>query len=74
MRGRRLAEPWAAAWCAGTAAVTVQVMTVSNMHFPLGEVNATFVVALLWGVTMALTSLDRWRLVWRSGSGPERVG
>jgi O-antigen ligase len=65
MRGRRLAEPWAAAWCAGTAAVTVQVMTVSNMHFPLGEVNATFVLALLWGVTMALTSPDRWRLVWR---------
>jgi O-antigen ligase len=74
MRGRRLAEPWAAAWCAGTAAVTIQVMVVANMHYPLGEVNATFVVALLWGVTMALTSQDRWRLVWRSGSGRGQAG
>jgi hypothetical protein len=66
MRGRRLAEPWAAAWCAGTAAVTVQVMVIANMHYPLSEVNATSVLALLWGVTIALTSQGRWRFVWRA--------
>jgi O-antigen ligase len=69
MRGRRLAEPWAAAWCAGTAAVTVQVMVLANMHFPLAEVNATFPLALMWGATIALTSSGRWRFAWRSTAG-----
>ena len=72
LRGGRHDAPWAAAWCAGTAAVTVQVMVFSNMHFPLAEVNATLPVALMWGAMIALTSQDRWRLTWRStpSSGP----
>lgn len=69
-RGRLLAEPWAAAWCAGAAAVTIDIMVMSTMHFPLGEVNETFLLALLWGVTLALASPGRWRFAWRSGADP----
>lgn len=72
LRGRRLAEPWAAAWCAGTAAATVFVMVMANMHYPLAEVNSTFPLALMWGGTIALTSRGRWWFLWRwrAGRGP----
>jgi hypothetical protein len=74
LRGGRLAEPWAAAWCAGTAAATVYVMVFANMHFPLAEVNSTFPLALMWGGTIALTSRGVWRFVWRRASAQAPTG
>ncbi len=56
--GLRLKDPDSVAWCAGTAAATVHLIVYCNVHFPLGEVNTTFTLAFLWGVTMALVGRE----------------
>ncbi|MEO5988426.1 MAG: O-antigen ligase family protein [Candidatus Eisenbacteria bacterium] len=56
LSGLHLKDPDSVAWCAGTAAATVHLIVYCNVHFPLGEVNTTFTLAFLWGVTMALVS------------------
>lgn len=70
LSGRHLPETRAASWCAGMAAATFFVLVYGFVHFPLAEVNTTFLVAFLWGGAIALTARDSWRLRW-GGPRPE---
>lgn len=70
LAGRRREDPGEAAWVMGTAAATVYVIVYNLVHFPLGEVNTTFTLALMWGCTMSLTASGWRELRW----GPARPG
>jgi hypothetical protein len=64
-RGRTLRSEIANSWCLGTAAASVYVLIYCLVHFPLAEVNTTFLMALLWGGTMSLTATGHVVLTWR---------
>ncbi len=62
VRGRTLADPIEAAWCAGAAGATLFIILYSNVHMPLADVNCVFVLAFLWGGAMAATRRKLWVL------------
>lgn len=77
LRGRLQTESWRQAWCLGAAAATVYVVIYCTVHFPFAEVNTVFVLALMWGGAMAITSERRTVLRWRvedTGSGEGAPG
>lgn len=65
IRGSRLDDPERAAWCAGTAAATVYLAAVGLTNYPFALVNATVLMAVLWGVALAVQSPPGLRLAWR---------
>lgn len=64
--GRRISDPIERGWAFGCAAATVYVIVYAMVHFPLAEVNTVFLLALVWGVGMRVTSTESWRVRWRS--------
>jgi O-antigen ligase len=70
LRGRRDPDSLRAGFCAGTSAATLYVIVYCLVHFPLGEINTTFTLALLWGVVAGLTARGHEAIVWRA---PERA-
>jgi O-antigen ligase len=64
-QGRRVPDPYQAAWCAGASAVALWLLVYCNVHFPLAEVNSTFLVGLIWGGAMAITARGWTRIRWR---------
>lgn len=61
---RRRTDPLEAAWCASMAAGTVFLAVFSLSNFPFSEVTGMFLLALLWGVTMALTRSESVYFQW----------
>ncbi len=55
----------AAAWCAGAAAGVIHLGVVAMTELGLSQVNSAFLIALLWGMTLSLTSKGRVFFVWR---------
>jgi len=51
---RRRSDPWESAWCATMAGGTLFLAVFSLSNFPFEEVSGMFLLALLWGVTMAI--------------------
>jgi hypothetical protein len=66
-RGRHLPDRNQAAWCLGAAAVALHLLIYCNVHFPLAEVNSTFLTALIWGGAMSLTANDWTWVRWSAG-------
>ena len=64
-KGRNLPDPYQAAWCTGASAVALWLLIYCNVHFPLAEVNSTFLSALIWGGSMALVARSWTRFRWR---------
>ena len=62
---RRSTDPWVGAWFATTGAATVFLAVFSLSNFPFGVVNEMFLLAFLWGGSMAMTRTGfvvfRWR-------------
>src|SRR5204863_5273359 len=62
---RRRADPWEATWFGTTAAATVFLAVFSISNYPFEVVNETFLLALLWGGSMAMAHrgfiVFRWR-------------
>jgi O-antigen ligase len=48
-------DPWESTWFAATAAATVHLAVFSISGYPFASVNETFLLAFLWGGTMAMT-------------------
>lgn len=66
-RGRDLPDRYETAWCLGAAAVALHLLIYCNVHFPLAEVNSTFLTALIWGGAMSLTAKDWTWVRWSAG-------
>jgi hypothetical protein len=62
---RREEDPWAAALFATTGAATVFLAVLALSNFPFGLVNEMFLLAFLWGSSMAMVRngfiIFRWR-------------
>jgi O-antigen ligase len=69
---RRRTDSWESAWCATMAGATVFLVVFSLSNFPFNEISGVFLVALLWGVTMALTRHDVVELRWSALPSPAR--
>ena len=55
-----------AGWCAGAAACTIYLAVIGITNFSLAHVNSTFLLGLLWGLTLSLTNVPGYRLTWRT--------
>jgi O-Antigen ligase len=56
----------AAGWNAAAAAATIHMAVVGLTNYSLIMVNGTVLLAVLWGVAIAWTRPDGWRIVWRA--------
>jgi len=65
-KARNLPDPYQAAWCAGGSAVALWLLIYCNVHFPLAEVNSTFLVGLIFGGMMAIAARGWTRIHWRA--------
>jgi len=67
---------WAASWCATMAAATLFLAVFSMSNFPFTEVSGMFLLAILWGGTMAVSGAPFLRVRWsrRDIQGPRRLG
>ncbi len=61
---RRRTDPWESAWFASVAAGTFYLCVLSLSNFPFGFVNETFLMALFWGVGMAIERKGFVRFRW----------
>jgi hypothetical protein len=57
-------EPWESSWFATLAAVMAFMAVFSLSDWPFGQVNPVFLLALLFGGSMAMASEGRLRLRW----------
>ncbi len=64
--GAAQADPEAAGWSAASAACTFFVASVGLTNYFFFNVNQSFVLAFIWGVTLATSRPGALRLVWRS--------
>ena len=62
---RREQDPWSSAWFATTGAATVFMAVFSLSNFPFGVVNEMFLLAFLWGGSMAMAREGFLVLRWR---------
>jgi len=61
---RRRTDPWESAWFAMTATATVFLAVFSLTDIPFAYVNATFMLALLWGGAIAMSKESDVTLRW----------
>lgn len=61
---RRHSEPWVSAWFAAAGAGTVFQAVFAMTNFPFAMVNEVFLLALLWGGSMAMTRRGFLNLRW----------
>ena len=61
---RHREDIWAASWCATMAAGTLFLAVFSISNFPFTEVSGMFLLAILWGGTMALSGAPFLRFRW----------
>jgi O-antigen ligase/polysaccharide polymerase Wzy-like membrane protein len=61
---RRHDDPFESAWLATAAAGTVYLTVFAATDFPFDNVQPMFLLALLWGIAMALTQTGSWRIRW----------
>lgn len=64
-------EEFESGLCLGMAAATLYVGFYCLVHFPLGEINTIFTLALVWGVGMHLGDPGWWTLRWRDPNNPD---
>lgn len=73
VRGARNADPRVAGWGAASAAGTVFVAVIGLTNYNFFMVTLSFMIALVWGITLSLARPGHHRFVWRVGS-PRRPG
>lgn len=61
-----------AAWGAAAAGGTIHMAVVALTNFNLAQVNGTVFLAFLWGVSLARTTPERTRFVWRLPASDEQ--
>lgn len=66
---RQREDPWESSWFAATAAATAFLTVFSFSDWPFGQVNPTFLLALLFGGSMAMAREGLLRFRW-STPGP----
>lgn len=74
---RREEDPWKSTWFASTATATIFLAVFSLSNYPFAFVNETFMLALLWGGTMAMTRKGLITLRWSrpaTGAGGRALG
>jgi O-antigen ligase len=71
---RRRADPWESAWLATSAAATVFLAVFALSNFPFGLVNEMFLLALLWGGSMAMAHEGLVSIRWSSPAPPNPGG
>ena len=62
---RRRTDPWESSWFATAAAATAFLAVLSLSVFPFGTVNEMFLLALLWGGAMSMSSHGKLTVRWR---------
>jgi O-antigen ligase len=67
---RRTADSWESSWFATTAAATVFLSVFSLSNYPFAVVNEMFLLALLWGGSMAMTRKGFVSLRWSISAPP----
>jgi O-antigen ligase len=66
---RRRTDPLESTWFATTAAATAFLVVFSLSNYPFAVVNETFLLALLWGVAMAMTRQGFVSIRWAATAG-----
>jgi len=64
--GLRHEDPRVAGWCAASAACTVFVAVLGLTNYYFFMVTLSFLLALVWGITLAFAHPGRRRFVWRA--------
>jgi hypothetical protein len=70
---RRRSDPLESTWFAGTAAATAFLAVFSLSNYPFAVVNETFLLALLWGGSMAMVKRGSFTVHWTPLSQPARA-
>lgn len=71
IEGTRHADPQVAGWCAASAACTVFAAVVGLTNYSFFMVTLSFLLALVWGISLSFARRDGRRLVWRARRGPD---
>lgn len=68
--GVRHPDPQVAGWCAASAACTVFAAVIGLTNYSFFMVTLSFLLALVWSITLAHERRGRRRFVWRSAPRP----
>ena len=68
--GALRSEGAVAGWCAASAACTIYLAGIGLTNFSLVQVNSTFLLGLLWGLSLSLTHVPGYLIRWRIVPGP----